>query len=104
MRFFRVFVTSFCVLSASAHAQLRTIPAEAKDGQMSPLQDMIVSVDGVAARFAPGMRIRDQDNRMVVPGAVAAGTQVKYLLDELGQVRQVWIPTPDEAKQGASKN
>ncbi|HWI97631.1 MAG TPA: hypothetical protein VNU96_01345 [Burkholderiales bacterium] len=104
MQFLRLLIVLLSALAASAHAQLRTIPAEAKDGQMSPLQDMIVSVDGVAARFAPGMRIRDQDNRMVVPGAVAAGTQVKYLLDELGQVRQVWIPTPDEAKQGASKN
>jgi len=104
MRFPRTLLACLFLVCACAYAQVRTIPGEAKDGQMSALQDMIVSVDGVAVRFAPGMRIRDQENRMVVPGAVPAGTQVKYLLDEQGQVRQVWIPTPHEAKQGAAKN
>jgi len=95
----RALLICLCLFAAGAHAQLRTIPEQAKDGQMSRLQDMIVSSDGVAVRFAPGMRIRDQENRMVVPTAVPAGTQVKYLLDEQGQVRQVWIPTPEEAKR-----
>ncbi|HEV8108587.1 MAG TPA: hypothetical protein VGP97_13780, partial [Burkholderiales bacterium] len=60
-------------------------------------QDMIASINGVAVRLAPGVQIRDQDNRLVLPTAVPPGSQVKYLLDEQGMVRQVWILTPAEA-------
>ena len=104
MRFLKVFVTFFCVLSASAHAQLRNIPEQAKDGQIRHLQDMIVSINGVAARLAPGVQIRDQNNRLVVPTAVPPGSQVKYLLDQDGFVRQVWILTPQEARQPAASS
>ena len=104
MRFPRTLLVGLLLVSAGAHAQLRTIPEQAKDGQIVPLQEMIVSIDGVAVRFAPGMQIRDQDNRLVLPGTVPSGTQVKYVVDMEGLVRQVWIPTPDEVKQGAAKN
>jgi hypothetical protein len=60
---------------------------------------MIVSIDGVTVRLAPGVQIRDQDNRLVVPTAVPPGSQMKYLLDEQGMVRQVWILTPAEANR-----
>ena len=104
MRFFRALLVCLFLIAASAHAQLRSIPEQAKDGAISQQPDMIVSVNGVAVRLAPGAKIRDQDNRIVLPGTVPAGTQIKYLLDPEGQVRQVWIPTPDEAKQGDAKN
>ena len=71
---------------------------------MRHLQDMIVAIDGVALRLAPGAQIRDQSNRLLVPTAVPAGAQVKYLLDAEGLVRQVWILTPEEAKRQAVKN
>jgi hypothetical protein len=94
----RLLLVLACVLSASAQAQqLRTIPEQAKGGEMRHLQDMIVAIDGVELRLAPGAQIRDQANRVVVPTAVPAGAQVKYLLDEQGLVRQVWILTPQEA-------
>jgi len=104
MRLLRLLIASACVLSASAQAQLRTIPDQAKDGEMRHLQDMIVAIDGVALRLAPGAQIRDQSNRLLVPTAVPAGAQVKYLLDAEGLVRQVWILTPEEAKRQAVKN
>jgi hypothetical protein len=33
----------------------------------------------------------------VVPAAVAAGTEVKYVLNDEGLVRQIWILSPAEA-------
>ena len=104
MRLFGSLLVCLCLIPAGAYAQARNIPEQAKDGAISHLQDMMVSIDGVTVRLAPGVQIRDQDNRLVVPTAVPAGSQVKYLLDEQGLVRQVWILTPDEAKQGAAKN
>ena len=98
MALLRLLLVFACVLSASAQAQqLRTIPEQAKGGEMRHLQDMIVSIDGVVLRLAPGAQIRDQANRVVVPTAVPPGTQVKYLLDDAGLVRAVWILTPQEA-------
>ena len=96
---FRALLVCVCLFAASAHAQLRNIPEQAKDGAIRHLQDMIVSIDGVAVRLAPGVQVRDRDNRLMLPTAIPAGAQVKYLLGPDGQVRQVWVLTPDEAKQ-----
>jgi len=100
----RALLVCLCLFAAGAHAQLRNIPEQAKDGAISHLQDMIVAIDGVAVRLAPGVLIRDPDNRLLLPTAIPAGAQIKYLLDAEGLVRQVWILTPDEAKQAAAKN
>ncbi len=84
---------------AGAAAQLRTIPADAKRGTLSHVQDMVVEIDGARARLAPGAQIRDGDNRVVLPIAVPPRSLVKYRLDGAGQVRQAWILTPQEAAQ-----
>jgi hypothetical protein len=55
-------------------------------------------------RLAPGAQIRDQSNRLIVPTAVPPGAKVKYVLDNEGLVRQVWILSPQEAaKNQATK-
>jgi hypothetical protein len=82
-----------------ASAQLRTVPQDAKGGKIQHVQDMIVAIDGVQKRLAPGAQIRDASNRLVLPVSLAAGTPVKYLLDPDGMVRQVWILSPQEAAQ-----
>lgn len=97
MRFFGALLICLCLLPAGAQAQLRTIPGEAKDGEIRHLYDMLVSINGVQMRLAPGAQIRDEANRIIVPTALPAGTKVKYLLDNEGLVRQVWILTPQEA-------
>jgi hypothetical protein len=104
MRLLPALLICLCLFAAGAYAQARNIPDEAKGGELSHLQDMIASINGVAVRLAPGVQIRDQANRLVVPTAVPPGSQVKYVLDPQGLVRQVWILTPEEASQGAVKN
>ena len=73
MGLLRLLIASACLVSASAQAQLRSIPGEAKGGEIRHVQETIVLIDGV-------------------PGA-----KVRYLLDGEGQVRQVWLLTPQEA-------
>ena len=97
-------MTCLCLFAACAYAQARNIPEQAKAGAITHLQDMIVSIDGVAVRLAPGVQIRDQANRLVVPTALPPGSQVKYVLDPQGLVRQVWILTPEEAQQPAANS
>jgi hypothetical protein len=99
----RLFAVLILVLSASAHAQLRAIPEQAKGGEIRHVQESIVSINGVELRLAPGAQIRDEANRLVVPTALPSGAQVKYLLNDEGLVRRVWILTPAEAKREAVK-
>jgi hypothetical protein len=97
MRLSTLLLACICLSAPLAHGQARSIPGEAKRGEMRHVQEAIVSIDGVKQRLAPGAQIRDEGNRLVVPTAVPAGTQVKYLLDAEGLVRRVWILTPEEA-------
>jgi hypothetical protein len=100
MRLLKWLIVLAAAFPATAQAQLRTIPEGAKSGAIRHVQDMIVAIDGVELRLAPGAQIRDASNRLVLPAALPAGAQVKYLLDDEGLVRQVWIVTPPETKGG----
>jgi hypothetical protein len=85
--------------AGAASAQLRTISADAKRAEMRHLQGMMVEVDGSARELAPGAQIRDTSNMIIVPTALPPGSLVKYVADEDGKVRRVWILTPQEAAQ-----
>jgi hypothetical protein len=50
-------------------------------------------------RLAPGARILNQDNLTVTPNLVPANALVRYKLDQQGQIRTVWILTPEEARK-----
>ncbi|HZO03132.1 MAG TPA: hypothetical protein VFB93_18200 [Burkholderiales bacterium] len=79
-----------------ALAQLRTIPKEAKLGQLRHLQDMYVEIDGKPRQLSPGAQIRDPDNRLVVPTSLAERAPVFYLVDGMGLVHRVWILSATE--------
>jgi hypothetical protein len=82
-----------------ATAQVRSIPEDARVGQIRHLQEMVVEIDGAAQQLAPGAQIRDTSNRLILPTAIPPGTRVKYLVDASGQVHRVWILTPEEAQR-----
>jgi hypothetical protein len=92
-------IVLFAGFATLASAQLRTIPQDATRGTIQHVQEMIVAIDGVQKRLAPGAQIRDGSNRVMRPVAIPSGASVKYLLDAEGMVRQVWILTPQEAAQ-----
>jgi hypothetical protein len=85
--------------AALAHAQLRTLPAEARRGEIRHLQEMDVQIDGKPARLAAGAQVRDAVNRILVPAAIPAGSLVKYTVNAQGEVSAVWILTAGEATQ-----
>jgi hypothetical protein len=92
-------VAVLAVTCLAAWAQLRTIPQDAKRGEIRHLQEMMVEVDGRPVQLAPGAQIRDADNRIVVPTAVPPGTLVKYRVDANGMIREAWVLSPQEAAQ-----
>jgi hypothetical protein len=95
----RFLVALLALLTGLAFAQLRTIPEEARRGQMSHLQDMVVEIDGKPVRLSPGAQIRDPDNRLVLPVSLPANSDVRYVADDSGAVHRVWILTSQEKAQ-----
>ncbi len=85
------------LLPAVALAQLRQIPDNARRGSIVHIQGAVVEIDGETLRLSAGAQIRSRDNLFIVPMSLPRGALVKYTLDSLGQIRRVWVLTPEEA-------
>jgi hypothetical protein len=90
---------AFALATGAVHAQLRTIPADAKRATMKHVEGMTVEINGKRMPLAAGAQIRDGRNMIVMPTAVPPGILVKYQLDAQGNVGRVWILSPQEAAQ-----
>jgi hypothetical protein len=88
------------LVPALALAQFRTIPKDAKRGEIRCLGQMEVEIDGRKMRLSPGAQIRDAGNLVVLPTALpAGGARIKYLLDGQNIEHRVWILSPQEIAQ-----
>ncbi len=76
--------------------RLRTIPKEAKKGVMWPPEGRLLRINDEVMRLAPGATIRDMNNRMVLPNTVRRPKKIRYMLDNYGQVRRIWISPTGE--------
>lgn len=72
-------------------AHLRQIPEHARSGVMSPPEGRLVKIDGDEMLLAPGSKIRDQDNRIILPQTLQGPVSVRYTLDNNAQVHLVWL-------------
>lgn len=95
------------LVTASASAQttepqrIPPISAKAQRGVLRVVAPPDVLVDGQPARLAPGARIRDRNNLMVVSGALLGqDLVVRYTRDPLGLMHEVWVITASEAAAG----
>ena len=96
------FVGAFALsVSLAAHAQLpRQFPAGALRGDLTVLQPPDVKLNDGAARLSPGARIRGMDNMLQMSGSlIGQKLRVHYTLDASGNLRDVWVLTPDEARR-----
>ena len=91
------FLICALMLASAAVAQVRQIPDFAKRGNIVHIQGPIVEIDGQRMRLSPGARIRSQANLFIVPMSLPPGALVKYTLDGSGQIRRIWVLTPEEA-------
>ena len=89
--------------SATAQAQMRAIPADAKRATMTHIAGMTVEMNGNRVLLASGAQIRDSRNLIVVPTALPPSSLVKYQADSQGQIWRVWILSPEEAAQPDQK-
>ena len=103
-----VLATAGSLVSGNVSAQtadpqrIPPISAKAQRGLLRVVAPPDVVMDGQPARLAPGARIRDRNNLMVVSGALLGQELVvRYTRDPLGLVHEVWILTASEAAAGA---
>jgi hypothetical protein len=96
---FATALTALACLVAPAAAQVqRAFPQNALRGAIVIGVAPDIQVNGQPARLAPGARIRDQNNMMIVPSALTGGRYlVNYNVDTSGLVKEVWILRPEEA-------
>jgi len=76
--------------------RLRIIPEDAKKGVMWPPNGRSVRINDSMMVLAPGVTIRDMNNRMVLPNSVRQPQRIRYTLDIYGQVRRIWISPTGE--------
>ena len=89
---------SLASLASSVPAQVpRLFPPTALRGELVFAQPPDVLLNGTPARLAPGARIRNEENRFEVMGALAGRKQVVHFTrDAGGQLLEVWLLTPSE--------
>jgi hypothetical protein len=85
------------LFASTATAQIRPIPSDTERAKMRHIEGRVVELDGKRAQLAPGAQIRDESNRIIVPTALPPDSVVKYRRDAAGQVRDVWVLSPQEA-------
>jgi hypothetical protein len=90
-----------CLLGAGAvlaQTLQRPFPANAWRGELVVGQPPAATLNGQAVRLAPGARIRNLDNLLVLSGTlIGQRLLVHYTLDGEGLVQDAWILSPSEA-------
>jgi hypothetical protein len=89
-----------CVLCGAAPAaaqQPRNFPATALRGEIVVQQPPELLLNGRPARLSPGVRIRGENNLMLVSGALAnQRLLVHYTVDLSGLIGEIWVLTAAE--------
>jgi hypothetical protein len=89
------------VVTAS-HAQVfRQLPANGKLGELTGQQQPfpLLQIDSNVLRLAPGGRIYDVNNRIILHGTLPPNATVLFVLDMNGDVSRVYILREDELEQ-----
>lgn len=89
--------------AAAGHAQLqRFLPTDGQLGELSGQQAQafpLVQINKKALRLAPGGRIYDQQNRMIVHGSLPDAAFVLFVADMNGDVAQMYLLLPAELER-----
>ena len=73
----------------------RGIPDGARRAKMAPPEGRYVLLDGDRFQLAPGAKIKDLHNRIVMPSRIRESMEVRYTQDTVGNVFRIWL-LPDE--------
>lgn len=93
------FAGTLCT-TAMAQFAPRNFPPNVLRGAMVITNPPELAMNGTPERLSPGARIRNTNNMLVMSGAlVGQNLLVNFVREPNGMVHEVWILTPDEARQ-----
>jgi hypothetical protein len=91
----RLLLVFLLLFTMVAHAG-RILPQNVRVGQLNGAAYPEVRIGGEVLWLAPGARIYDTFNRIMVPTSMPQSGKVFYQLDSSGLLIQMWLPTPEE--------
>lgn len=74
----------------------RDLPSDGIYADLTAIEYPFVRLAGKPMRLAPGARIFDVVNRIIMPNTVLVPAKALYRLDTRGDVREIWLLTADE--------
>jgi hypothetical protein len=81
----------------AGHASAREFPPLSKRGTLKLFDRPFVTIGPNTFQLAPGARIIDQSNRIILPALLPAGAKIVYKLEEqTGFIRELWLLAPGE--------
>jgi len=92
--------TTLSLSPAWAQNYQRQFPAAALRGTLKVTAPPQVTINGKPERLAPGARIRNTNNLLLLSASlVGQALTVNYLRDPQGQIREVWLLSATEAQE-----
>jgi len=89
--------------AAASQAQLaRFLPPEGQYGELNGQRQQplpLVQIDKKILRLAPGGRIYDEHNRLIVHGSLPDAASVLFVQDMNGDIARLWILLPAEIER-----
>ncbi len=96
-RLFFAVLMAIALASPGAAQVQRQFPQTALRGVVVFGQPPQLALNGEPRQLAPGARIRDTSNMIVLSASLAGSSGVvHYTIDPLGQLRDLWILRPEE--------
>ncbi len=93
-------IAAAVAVAAPADAQSRNFPQNALRGELVITEPPQARLNGRDVRLSPGARIRNTQNLVQLTGSLTGQEFiVNYTLDVTGNIRDVWILTPEEARR-----
>jgi hypothetical protein len=83
-------------LATTSAFAFRILPDNVLYGELKHLEPPYMMIGDKVYRIAPGSKIRDQNNRILVPVSAPTKGRIAYNFDYLGQILGVWFLTPAE--------
>ena len=87
------------LIATAGHAQIvRQLPSNGKLGALTGQQQPfpLLQIDSNVLRLAPGGRIYDEQNRIILHNSLPANATVLFVQDTNGDVARVYILRADE--------
>jgi hypothetical protein len=96
-------LTAALAFAQVSPAQLqRFLPSQGQLGELSGQQQQpypLLQIDNKVVRLAPGGRIYDQHNRLIVHGALPDAASVLFVPDMHGDIARLYILLPAEVER-----